>query len=267
MKRIVYFLVILAFSLTIVNSTAKAEDRDFSRFPDKQLTEEEANKRIKMFQDKIAELQTELSKLDAKSVKLKKEIEQAIADNKDCMKALYQKLETSEEGVAQFRQKLGVIRGKVRSMKSLSNEALNEKMDMIDDLENQLNALRTVKVALLPEFYNGIIALAKEIRELRRRAESAIVTKTYVVRTWAIHHDCLWNISRNVEIYGDPLLWPKIWQANTDKIYNPDLIHPGDELTIPQHGPKTDEELKAERKYWRKKASMIRRQAEDEKGN
>lgn len=35
------------------------------------------------------------------------------------------------------------------------------------------------------------------------------------------------------QFYGDPGKWKKIHAANSDKIPNPDLIHPGLELTIP----------------------------------
>lgn len=33
--------------------------------------------------------------------------------------------------------------------------------------------------------------------------------------------------------YGDAGKWRQIFEANKDKIKNPDLIHPGQELTIP----------------------------------
>ncbi len=33
--------------------------------------------------------------------------------------------------------------------------------------------------------------------------------------------------------YGDGSQWKRIYEANRDKISNPDLIHPGQELTIP----------------------------------
>ena len=36
-----------------------------------------------------------------------------------------------------------------------------------------------------------------------------------------------------VKFYGDASKWKKIHAANADKIPNPDLIHPGLELTIP----------------------------------
>ena len=51
--------------------------------------------------------------------------------------------------------------------------------------------------------------------------------KTYVVRTG----DNLSKIAK--QFYGDPGKWKKIHAANSDKISNPDLIHPGLELTIP----------------------------------
>ena len=33
--------------------------------------------------------------------------------------------------------------------------------------------------------------------------------------------------------YGDPMKWKVIFDANSAKISNPDLIHPGDEFVIP----------------------------------
>lgn len=36
--------------------------------------------------------------------------------------------------------------------------------------------------------------------------------------------------------YGDAAKWPLIYQANRDKIQNPDLIHPGQVLTLPRDG-------------------------------
>lgn len=33
--------------------------------------------------------------------------------------------------------------------------------------------------------------------------------------------------------YGDPMKYNKIFEANRDKLKNPDLIHPGQELVIP----------------------------------
>ena len=43
--------------------------------------------------------------------------------------------------------------------------------------------------------------------------------------------DSLSKIAKHV--YGDANKWHQIYEANRDKIKNPDLIHPGQEFTIP----------------------------------
>jgi len=51
--------------------------------------------------------------------------------------------------------------------------------------------------------------------------------KTYTVKSG----DSLSKIAK--QFYGEAGKWKKIHAANADKIPNPDLIHPGLELTIP----------------------------------
>ena len=51
--------------------------------------------------------------------------------------------------------------------------------------------------------------------------------KTYIVKSG----DSLSKIAKH--FYGDAGKWKKIHAANSDKIPNPDLIHPGLQLTIP----------------------------------
>lgn len=43
--------------------------------------------------------------------------------------------------------------------------------------------------------------------------------------------DSLWKISQ--KLYGDGNQWRRIYEANRDTIKDPDLIHPGQTLTIP----------------------------------
>jgi len=46
--------------------------------------------------------------------------------------------------------------------------------------------------------------------------------------------DSLWRISRSPEGYGRGQLWGRIYEANKDRIRDPNLIHPGQELSIPR---------------------------------
>ncbi len=47
-----------------------------------------------------------------------------------------------------------------------------------------------------------------------------------------VRGDCLWCISEQSNIYGNPYKWPLIFKANKDQIRDADLIYPGQALTI-----------------------------------
>jgi nucleoid-associated protein YgaU len=118
-------------------------------------------------------------------------------------------------------------------MQRLSDDVLADRQDDVMALEAKLNELRGHKLSLIPEFYNEILKLAKDINPGLIREKKI---KNYTVGTWAENRDCLWNIAGKIEIYGDPFQWPKIWQANTGIIRNPDIIHPGQVLVLPGKG-------------------------------
>lgn len=63
--------------------------------------------------------------------------------------------------------------------------------------------------------------------EKKRETSSKPTTKTYTVKKG----DCLWNIAKKQ--YGNGAQYTKIYNANKDKIKNPNLIYPGQVLTIP----------------------------------
>ena len=45
--------------------------------------------------------------------------------------------------------------------------------------------------------------------------------------------DCLWLIASYLSIYSDAKKWPEVYEANKDKIKDPDLIYPKQEFVIP----------------------------------
>jgi LysM repeat protein len=51
--------------------------------------------------------------------------------------------------------------------------------------------------------------------------------RNYIV----VRGDCLWNIA--IKYYGNGALWPRIFDANRDKIKDPHWIYPGQVFTIP----------------------------------
>ncbi|MCO6467199.1 MAG: LysM peptidoglycan-binding domain-containing protein [Bradyrhizobiaceae bacterium] len=227
--------------------------------PDKELTCEEADARILKYKNQNGVLQTNLDGLKADILKAEGDLTTAVSDLKKCNDDIYSLIGANEASVNAFREALGRIEGRVREMQRLSNDQLADRRAEVVQLDNDLRQLATQPIAVLPEFFDKISGLARDIKGLYREHSRP---PGYTVGTWADNRDCLWNISGRTEIYGDPHQWPKIWQANTDKIKNPDVIQPGWVLNIPAPGPKTDEEMKAERRYWRKKkAAMMEAQA------
>jgi len=46
--------------------------------------------------------------------------------------------------------------------------------------------------------------------------------------------DCLWRIAASGDVYGNAGRWQRLYRANQKKIKNPDLVYPGQVLTIPR---------------------------------
>jgi nucleoid-associated protein YgaU len=226
---------------------------------DEDLMKTEADARILEWQGKVKALQADIDGVNSEIATMNQQMEQAKADTKKCREDIYALVGATEAQVQDFRERLGKIESRVREIGRMSDDQIGAMFPELKTLEDQLTAMRREKIAVLPEFYNRIISIQKEINDIRGRRSS----NQYTVGTWAKDRDCLWNIAGKEQIYNDPFMWPKIWQANTDKIRNPDLIYPGQVLTIPAAGPKTDEELRAERLYYRKRKISGRRAASE----
>lgn len=246
MKKIIILLA--AFLMTTAIGYAQDEAPDST--PDSLLTKKQAELRIQKFEARVNSLVGDSTEITNKVNDLSKKLDATKAALKDCNDEILRMLGATEADLANFKQRLGVLAGKVREKQALSKQQQCEQKEEIKKLYDELNQLRKEKLSLIPEHYKQINELA---RTLIAMMDCPPTTKTYTVGTWAEDKDCLWNIAGKIDIYGDPFLWPKIWQANTDKIRNPDIIFPGQVLTIPVKGPKSDEEMKAERKYWRLK--------------
>ena len=57
------------------------------------------------------------------------------------------------------------------------------------------------------------------------------ITQSRLRRCVVKKGDCLWRIAEKV--YGNGFLWKKLFEANRNKIKDPNLIYPGQILNIP----------------------------------
>ena len=67
----------------------------------------------------------------------------------------------------------------------------------------------------------------KKAKTKKRSSKKKKKQRTYTVKSG----DCLWNIAK--KFYGNGSQYTKIYNANRSKIKNPNLIYPGQVLTIP----------------------------------
>jgi nucleoid-associated protein YgaU len=67
-----------------------------------------------------------------------------------------------------------------------------------------------------------------DFSDVRSGSSSTATSRTYTV----VAGDSLSKIAKRE--YGDASKWHRIFEANRDKIQNPDLIHPGQVLNLPQ---------------------------------
>lgn len=252
MKYIFSILMLVTFSVTtpIFAQDAPPDcNATEAQMKAKPYTRDQGDICIKEWEQKVKDLQDRLNALNAAIGTLNTNLSNANTALQSSNDEIAQLLNATQRQIEEFGQRLGVLEGKVRSMKGMNDAQLAEKYEEVRALENDLNKMRGEKISLYPPYFNRITELAREIRSLYRTKP----TKDYVVGTWADDRDCLWNIAGKAEIYNDALLWPKVWQANTEIIRNPDVIFPGQRLTLPAAAPKTSDEMKAERAYWKKK--------------
>jgi len=94
----------------------------------------------------------------------------------------------------------------------------------IRDVDNQIAQERQAISSLNQQISNTQNQLTQAQAELER----VRWPDSYTV----VRGDCLWNIAKKDYIYNDPFKWPTIYEANKDKIKDPDLIYPQQVFTI-----------------------------------
>ncbi|HSD64954.1 MAG TPA: LysM peptidoglycan-binding domain-containing protein, partial [Ignavibacteriaceae bacterium] len=161
----------------------------------------------------ITDLQNDISKL--------KDQLNGMKSFEDCQNELYALVGATKADVDNFRNAVNELNGKV-----------GRKEGPKADRQKDLDALKSNKISALPEFYD------KVHNQMQSAMDSWVEQPTEQQYT-VVKGDCLWNIAKKKDFYGNGFAWPKIYKANRDKIKNPDLIYPKQVFTIPQL---TDEE-------------------------
>jgi hypothetical protein len=248
------FVILLAFSFAI---SAKAslfaqDDDDDDDMETEEMDEEEWQRQMDELTVRKNDLTNQLNSLNTEIDGLKKTSADKDAELIKAENDLYASVGSTKSGVADFRKKFESL-----------EKTINSKSGTKEDAEKDFAEIEASKIKCLPEFWDRYQAMKKKL------ADWTIVTGDYTV----IKGDCLWKIAGMKEHYGNPKLWPAIWEANKDgvvsaparipkTIKNPNLIYPGQVLRIPKltDAQKTDY-LKKYNSYkyyrkWRTKKTM-----------
>lgn len=117
-----------------------------------------------------------------------------------------------------------------------ASESLTNAGDYLRD-EDYSNSLIHSKNAIALANLMG----ASDSKETKETVIAGTFPQYYKVVFRAKNTDSLWLIASYDFIYGDGKLWRKIYEANKDKINNPNIIKPGQILIIPSFKGETRE--------------------------
>jgi len=197
MRRIMIFTLAFIFIIPLVG------------FAQEKLTEEQAQSELANVKAKLAETEAKINTLKSEIEALKTEI----ANLKTKKEELQTKLSELKETWKKCRYgRYKVIEGdwlsKIASMRKVYGDG--KKWTMIYEANKD-------KIKNPNLIYPGWVLLIPTL-------------DSYTV----LPGDCLNLISSYLSIYSDARKWPEIYEANKDKIKNPNLIYPRQVLVIPQ---------------------------------
>jgi len=238
-------IVLAMYLLTVGIDYAEAQE---------QMSKEEWQSQITEFTAKRNQLRSKLDQLNSEISSLKARVSELEAAIKRCKDESYALVKVTDAEIKEFDRELKKLESRVEELSRMSDAELLKNKSELDKISSRLGELRKNKIALLPDFYDRINRLEDRIAALKRSISGK--GKVYTVGTWKWDRDCLWNIAKKKDIYGNAWRWPKIWQGNRDQIKDPDLIYPGQKLKIPSAAPLTAGENKAANAYYQKKAAM-----------
>ncbi|MFC1584354.1 hypothetical protein ACFL5V_02265 [Fibrobacterota bacterium] len=213
---------------------------------DAKTREESALPKIAKLKTRIAALKLELKELREKSQKLWREILSVAG--------------ITQQEYDEFINQLDELKTDVNTFSSQYSEDLFVWDKAITEGEKNLAGLRKHKAAIIPRLEEHFTGMEQSFSDSRQAREQALsdarhakeqtlsdagqpgepanssipMADTYTVREVPGDRDCLWHIAEKPEIFGDPERWPEIYRANEHLIKNPDLIFPGQVLTIPR---------------------------------
>ncbi len=147
--------------------------------------------------------------------------------------------------MATLQEKVGGLEGDVKDVQtsvSVAKEmAATAKMEA-DQARKEIKQLARQTQEKTDLLFAKLNNLEKRVRVLEQRVGKKPIKlkpkKLYPVKKVGKLYDVkkgesLWRIAGHKDVYNDPTKWQKIYQANKNKIANPNIVYPGQRLVIP----------------------------------
>lgn len=232
MKLHKLLLVLFAFSLTFATNFATAQDDDMSS--EEEMTMEQWQAQMDELTVRKNDLMNQLNGLNRDVDALRKQSSDLDAGVTKGENDLYGSVGSTKTGVAEYRGKFEAVEKMVNSLNCGS-----ASQSMIDSVNKQVGTVGASKIRCLNEFWDRYNKMTTKMAGCKPAGPSG-----YTV----VKGDCLWKIAGMSNIYGNPRLWPALWEANRDgisgltptankrtamKVTNPNLIYPGQILKVP----------------------------------
>lgn len=201
---------------------------DVASAQEKKMTREEYDKELQDSQTRETNANAEIEKIDLQIADLQSQINDAESAIKGLQGDIRGLVDASDSEIRVYGNKLDALLNQLEGLAALTPEELFHQRGELADITAQLAELKMDKVAALPEMAAKIARIEGMLADLEANKPQQITINYEVMRG-----DNLWNIAKKEEIYADAYMWPRIYRANKEKISDPDLIYPKQNLDVP----------------------------------
>lgn len=224
----VALMLVFGLSLLVNANTAFSQEK---------MSMEDYEAQLAQWQQREADAQAAIAKVEAEIETLKADISQADADYTACWDDIYSMVGSDEAGVKAFIEELQGLQSRVNGLMALSPEELFKQKAELAELEAEFAKMKENDMYALSSVRDVGTEVEAGIEQLKAKMPKAVYDDYVVMRG-----NYLWKIAGNSDVYGDPYQWMRIFSSNQDMISNPDLIYPDWVLKI-QRGVGPDQYL------------------------
>lgn len=220
MKIAIVLTMVVALLMGVGINSATAAER---------MKYEDYVAQLKANNDREAGVREEIEQLNKKLFLLKDQYNGMDAEITAAWDEIYAYLGITREDVARFNEYIDGLEARANMLAGLKPEDRLARKGELDELLAEVKDALLKPAAKLSPVRNRLERLESQVNGMIASLPKASFDNYTVIRG-----DCLWNIAKKQDMYGDPFKWPRIWSANKTIIKNPDLIFPKQTFRVPR---------------------------------